>query len=419
MVTVTTPDVQPSAQPEAKATPQTASVALDQKGNDGSPDQTLNMRMPANPAMPHWRHYTVAISLAVMVLLPTLVAAWFLWTRAADQYASNLGFSVRREEAGSAIELLGGITALSGSSSSDTDILYKFLQSQELVRRIDEQLDLRSIWSHPAASRDVIFGYDPTGTIEDLVSHWKRMVKIYYDSGSGLIDLRVLSFDPEDSRRIAETIFRESSAMINDLSAIAREDAIRYARADLTEAEERLKTARQVMTEFRNRTQIVDPTIDTQGQMSLVNTLQGQLAEAMIELDLLRETTRDNDPRIESAARRIRVIETRITAERQKLGIGTASGTGNAFADLVGEYERIVVDREFAERAYTAALASYDAALAEARRQSRYLAAHVQPTLAERAEYPERLILLSVTGLFLFLIWSVIVLVGYSLRDRR
>jgi capsular polysaccharide transport system permease protein len=139
----------------------------------------------------------------------------------------------------------------------------------------------------------------------------------------------------------------------------------------------------------------------------------------MIEQDLLRETTRAGDPRIESAARRIRVIEGRIAAERQKLGIGTEGSTGNAFADLVGEYERLVVDREFAERAYTAALAGYDAALAEARRQSRYLAAHVRPTLAERAEYPERLILLSVTGLFLFLIWSVVVLVGYSLRDRR
>ena len=287
------------------------------------------------------------------------------------------------------------------------------------MRRLDAELDLATIWSHPAAARDVIFGYDPEGTIEDLISHWKLMVKIYYDSGSGLIDLRVLSFDPEDSRRIAEAIFRESSAMINELSAIARDDAIRYARADLTEAEERVKAARQVMTEFRNRTQIVDPTIDTQGQMSLLNTLQAQLAEAMIEQDLLRETTRDSDPRIESVSRRIRVIEGRIAAERQKLGLGSEGGPGNAFADLVGEYERLVVDREFAERAYTAALAGYDAALAEARRQSRYLAAHVRPTLAERAEYPERLILLSVTGLFLFLIWSVVVLVGYSLRDRR
>ena len=56
--------------------------------------------------------------------MPALVTAFYLWTRAADQYASDVAFSVRTEEKGSAIELLGGITELSGSSSSDTDILY-------------------------------------------------------------------------------------------------------------------------------------------------------------------------------------------------------------------------------------------------------------------------------------------------------
>lgn len=409
MVTVATPQEQASATSGPKAVPEP----------DTSKPQPKPVRPPAPRSAARARHVLILASFVLMVVLPTLIAAWFLWVRAADQYASNLGFSVRREETSSALELLGGITALSGSSSTDTDILYKFLQSQDLVRRIHSQLDLAAIWSHPAAADDFIFGYDTQGTIEDLLSHWKRMVKIYYDSASGLIDLRVLSFDPEDSRRIAEAIFAESTAMINELSAIAREDAIRYARADLEGAVERLKTARQVITEYRNRTQIVDPTMDTQGQIGLVNTLQGQLAEAMIELDLLSETTRSTDPRIEAANRRIRVIEARIAAERQKVGIGSATGNGQAFADLVGEYERLVVDREFAEQSYTASLAAYDAALAEARRQSRYLAAHIRPTLAERAEYPERFILLAVTGLFLFLIWSVLVLVAYSLRDRR
>jgi len=409
MVTVSTPQEQASVSSGPNPAPKP----------DPAKTEAKPVRPPAPKSAPRPRHIAILISFVLMVILPTLLAAWFLWVRAADQYASNLGFSVRREETSSALELLGGITALSGSSSTDTDILYKFLQSQDLVRRIDAQLDLVAIWSHPAAADDFVFGYDADGTIEDLLSHWKRMVKIYYDSTSGLIDLRVLSFDPADSRRIAEAIFAESTEMINDLSAIAREDAIRYARDDLESAVERLKSARQVITEYRNRTQIVDPTMDTQGQMGLVNTLQGQLAEAMIELDLLSETTRSTDPRIESANRRIRVIETRIAAERQKVGIGSEVSNGQAFADLVGEYERLVVDREFAEASYTASLAAYDAALAEARRQSRYLAAHIRPTLAERAEYPERFILLALTGLFLFLIWSVLALLAYSLRDRR
>ena len=358
------------------------------------------------------------ISFAIAVLLPSAATAWYLWTRAADQYASYVGFSVRTEEMSSPIELLGGFTGLSGSSSSDTDILYEFLQSQELVRAIDGTLDLRSIWSRPA-ERDPIFAYEPPGTIEDLLAQWERMVTVSYRGGSGLMDIRVLAFTPQEAQAVAEQIFERSNDMINELSAIAREDAIRYAREELDAAVDRLKTARRAITDFRNRTQIVDPTIDTQGQMSLVASLQSQLAEAMIELDLLRGTTPEGFPRLVQAERRIEVIERRIAEEREKLGIGESGTGGDAMANLVGEYEILTVDREFAEQSYTGALAAYDAALAEARRQSRYLAAHVRPTLSERSEFPQRAMLWATVTLFLALAWSIVVLVAYALRDRR
>lgn len=376
------------------------------------------VREPVERATLRPRHRFLGISFVGLVIVPLLVAAIYLWIVAADQYASNMGFSVRTEESSSAIELLGGITELSGSSSSDTDILYAYLTSQELVRKIDETVDLRAIWSRVPYSRDPLFAYDAPGTIEDLMDHWERKVTIVYDSGTGMIDLRILAFAPEDATTIAEALLEECTAMINNLSALAREDAVRYAREELEAAVVRLKEARRAMTEFRNRTQIVDPAIDTQNQMGLLTTLQGQMAEALIELDLLSDTTRDSDPRIVQAQRRIEVIQERIDAERRKLGLGGGVDTGEVFATLVGEYEGLLVDREFAERAYTAAMAAYDGAQAEARKQSRYLAAHVRPTQAEKPEYPERRKIMLLMALFLSLGWAIAALLYYSLRDR-
>jgi capsular polysaccharide transport system permease protein len=373
---------------------------------------------PVDRATLRPRHKFLGLSFAGLVIVPLLVTAIYLWVVAADQYASHLGFSVRTEESSSAIELLGGITELSGSSSSDTDILYAYLTSQELVRKIDDAVDLRAIWSRVPYSRDPLFAYDPPGTIEELLSHWERKVTIVYDSGTGMIDLRILAFAPEDAILIAEALLEECTAMINNLSALAREDAVRYAREELEAAVVRLKEARRAMTEFRNRTQIVDPAIDTQNQMGLLTTLQGQMAEALIELDLLSDTTRESDPRIVQAQRRIEVIQERINAERRKLGLGGGADTGEVFATLVGEYEGLLVDREFAESAYTAALASYDVAQAEARKQSRYLAAHVRPTRAEKSQYPERGKIIALMALFLSLGWAIAALIYYSLRDR-
>ena len=279
---------------------------------------------------------------------------------------------------------------------------------------IHDQLDLRALYSKPWPD-DPFFAFNPEGSIEDMVSYWGRMVRISYDATTGLIELRVLAFDPEDAQAINAAIVAESNRMINALSASARDDATRYAREERNQAVERLKQAREQITAFRERTQIVDPQADLQVQMGLLGTLNGQLAEALITVDLLRDTTRQGDPRVAQAERRIEVIETRIADERRKFG-GTESGD---YASVIAEFERLSVDLEFAQRSYTAALAAYDVAQAEAQRQSRYLATYIEPTRAEKSQYPERLLLTALTGLFLLLGWAMGSLIWYSVRDRR
>lgn len=372
----------------------------------------------AGPTRLRKRHVVLTLSFVMMVLVPAILTSGYLWLRAADQYASTVGFSVRYEESGSALDFLGGaLPGLSGSSSSDTDILYEFIQSQRLVADMDEEMDLKSIWSLPDG--DPYFTFNQEGSIEDLITYWDRMVQIYYDRGAGLIEVRVLAFDPQDATMIATNLFDKSSEMINDLSSIAREDAIRYSREELKDAQDRLTIARSSVLAFRNKNQLVDPSVEVASQSQLIGSLQAQLANTLIELDLLGEDAGSTDPRFSEGLRRVKVIEARIAAERQKLGFGSGGSVNDVFADLIGEYERLVVEREFSEKTYISALATYDSSLAEARRKSRYLAAYMRPTEAETSRFPERGLLLALFTLFLFLIWSIAALVGYSLKDRR
>lgn len=374
------------------------------------------------PSQIQRRHLALMLSFLILVILPTLVSGWYLWARAADRYVSSTAFSVRNADTSSALQLLSGIGQLGvSSSSSDTDILYQFIQSQELVSKIDAKINLRKIWSQADPAVDPVFAYHTPGTIEDLMRYWPRMVKVYNDSGTGILNVQVQAFNPQDAQTIAQMIYDDSSEMINRLSAIAREDATRYAREDRDEALERLKLARTALTAFRNRTQIVDPAASVQNQMGLLSSLQTQLAETLISRATLQDTVPANDPRLLQEDRRIEVIRAQIALERKNLGLGssTSSDDTTAFADLVGEYERLAVEQQFAEQTYTAAMAAYDAAAAESRRQSRYLAAHVNPTLSQASEQPQRLTLLALVALFAFLLWSIVLLVFYALRDRR
>ena len=413
----------PAAKPRP-AKPQSAKPAPKPKPVPAEPPAAVQ-RPLAEPARPRQRHLLLAASFILLVVAPVLVAAWYLWGRAADQYASYLGFTVRTEELSSPVDILGGLTSLSGGGSSDTDVLYEYIRSRELVSRIDAELDLHAIFSR-AYERDPVFAFKPAGPIEELVEYWRDMIRVDYDATTHLMDVRVLAFTPEDAQAIARLIFEESSRVINELSAIAREDTTRYAREDLEQAVERLKGAREALTAFRSRYQIADLQTDIQAQMGLLSTLQQQLAAALIELDLLGETTPEGDPRLEQVRRRISVIESRIAQERGKFGtagIGRDSeavpGRDEGYATLIGDFERLSVDREFAEQTYIAALASYDKVRGEALRQSRYLAAYVKPTLAQSAEYPQRWVLVGVVALFCLMGWAILTLIYYSLRDRH
>lgn len=370
----------------------------------------------ARPARMRPRHWLILLSFLLSVLTPIAGIGVYLYFFAADQYVSKVGFSVQKEEGGSAFDVLGSLASISMSSSTDTDILYRYIQSQELVIDAEQHLDLRSIFQK--TENDPVFSLKDNASTEELVDYWLRMVRVFYDPGTGLIEVEVRSFDPEDSYRIANYILHLSSAMINQLSAVAREDTRKYAKEDLDKAGERLKNARSALTQFRNMEQIVDPTADIQGQMGLVNSLNAQLASALIDLDLLQSITKKGDPRVTQAQNKIMVIQNRIQQERAKLGAGSANN-GRAFADVVEKFERLQIDVEFAQKSYILALSSFDKAVAESRRKSRYLAAYLQPTLAETPLYPQRLILMFVSFLILFGAWSISVLVYYSLRDRR
>ena len=387
----------------------------------GRRQPTVEVRPIAIAATMRKRHWGIVLSFGITVLVPVLVTIFYLWAIATDQYSSNTGFTVRSEESGTATDLLGGLVSFgAGNTNSDADVLYEFIQSQEIVEKIDAKLDLRALysthWPH-----DPVFALRPDASIEDLHAYWERVVRISFDGGNGLIDLEVLAFSPEDARRVAEEIVSQSQAMINELNETAREDALRYARTDLDQAIQRIKDARGALTGFRTRTQIVDPQTDIETRLGVLQSLQQQLAEALVETGILEQTTTDNDPRLIQTRQKIAVIRSRIAYERQTFANAEneVGSLGEDYPTLIAEYESLSVDLEFAEEAYRAALTAMDVAKSNALRQSRYLATYVNPTRSQSSEYPRRFVISGLAALLLIMLWGTGTLVYYSLRDRR
>lgn len=421
---------------EARAAEEAEAAALDPEAEDFAPDPrprrgrrgrradpelapeeiaaTVADQPEVRPARAERRHLLLALSFLLVVILPFLAVAAYLYARAADQYHSSVAFSIRSEDAGGgASGILGALTSIGSTSASDTDILFEFIRSQRIVEEINRDIDLRAIYNR--APGDVWFALGDDPSIEALHGEWLRMVDVSLGS-AGIVEVTAKAFDPEDARRIAEAVLAHSSALVNRLSEQARGDAIKFATGELELAEANLKDMRQRMNDFRREHRLVDPTADVAGQAGLLNALQAQLAQALVDRDMLSTYAAEGDQRMIQANRRIDAITERIDSERGTLGV---EGVAGSLPDVLSSYEELRVDLEFANAAYTQALAGLAAARAEAGRQSRYLAPHIQPTLAETSLYPRRAMLSGLALLFLALGWGVAMLVYYNVRDNR
>ena len=412
----------PPAAPEAAPKPAPAAAPKPAPAAPPQPPKSaaepVQMRPVAGPATLKRRHYGVMASFVCLVILPCLLSAYYLFALANDQYASRAGFTIRQENDSSAGSILGGLSFLTGAGQGvNGGVLHEFMQSQAMLEKVDARIDLRAHYSQ-GWPNDPVYSIWPDATNEELFSFWKRVLRLSYDPTTGLIDLTVQALDPETAQHIAEVILEESQIMINRLNDTARRDATANAESELQEAVEQLRAARGALTVFRAQTRIVDPVADIQGRLGVVSNLQQQLAQALVELDLLDPLTRADDPRREQFNRRISVIRNRIEEERNFFGNAEDQPNEDTYPEMIAKYEGLSVDLEFAERNYVAALAAKQAALSNANRQTLYLAAYIPPTKAQDSEYPERFTILAMIAGFLLMAWATLALIYYSLRDR-
>ena len=341
------------------------------------------------------RHIVLVASFCAVVVLPCLVAGIYLFGFAQDRYVSVSGLSVRAEEAAIQPDILSGLTSLNSAAQNDAALVRQFLESPDVLVRLQASLGLESMLS--PSGFDPLFWQAPS-TLEKLGNRRRRLVSVALDSRTGIITVSVSSFSPQESQQLNQALLDEAAAMIARLSEQSRAEATILARSELSLAEDRLRAAQQRLTELRASNRIVDPSADLEAQLGVLGSLQSQMSEAQIALGLLVQTSNASDPRLEAAKYRVSVIASLIDAERQKFGFSS-----DGYTQITAEFEARTMDVEYARESYLAARSALDAAIALAQRRSRFLAVHIQPSLPEASEKPAR-----VTSLIMIFAGSVL-----------
>ena len=351
----------------------------------------------------------------LVAVLPSLLAAVYYGLIASDIYVSEARFIVRSTSQPQNANFLGSFLQTVGIARSQDDAfsVQDYILSRDIVGRLAENEDLRAVLSRPEG--DFLRRYPPPwgrNTFEQLYETYQAFVDVVYDNSTGISMLTVEAFRPEDAHTLAAAILRYSEDLINRMNDRARADSLDIARREVTLAEERVAKAQEAMTGYRLRTSILDPEVTAGAVLELVAQLSVELATTQT---LLQETMQaaPASPQIEPLRNRIAALQTQINAERRKV-----IGNDDAMALQLSEYERLLLEREFATKALASATLSLETARVEAQRQQLYLEAVVAPNNPDYPLLPRRLRAIFVVTASAFMIFGIGWLVSASVREH-
>ena len=369
------------------------------------------------------------LSIAVCVLLPTLIAALFYLFVASDRFTSEARFAVRSNDS-QAVDAVGMITGLPSSQIvSDSYIVADYIWSRDMVEELLQRLPIRSIY----ADGDYFSRVGEGVTLEELIEYWQEHTDVYYDSTKNTISVEVQAFNPTDADRMAREVVDIVRVLVNELSAQARRDAVQFAASEVARAELRVRGARDDLLTFRVAHNELDPTQTAEATLGIAAQLEGERSRLASELASLSGYLSDDAPSVQMLKSRITALAGEIARIQGQVSVGadTAGMRGteqavtdpdnpspNAMASVVGEYQELMLNQEFAEKAYTAAMASLERARADASRTQTYLAIYGQPSVAEEAEYPRRWLNVWVVFALASILWAIGMLGFLTVRDH-
>ena len=323
----------------------------------------------------------------LLVLLPTLLTAGYLYLVAANQYESEAHFIVSSEASGggsaSGFGSLFGLTA-GGSGQSQTMAVPDYLQSHEAVAELGRKLDLVAMFRRPEA--DILSRLrNPNPTPETLEKYLEKKVKVHHDADTGITELTVHAFRPGDAFAIANQLLQLGEVQVNRMNRRRYGDAVAAAQAQLQTAEGRVAQIQTQITSYRQQGHDIDPEVSGETQLRLVSGIKTQLATAQASLAAMRGTISPSSPQYIALQRRISSLEGVIANQASEL-----TGGNRTIASNLGGYERLRVQQEFAAKNYEAAAAALIKAQEDAARQQLYIVRVVDANMPVKSLFPQR-----------------------------
>lgn len=349
------------------------------------------------------------------VVLPTVLAVLYFGLFASDVYVSESRFVVRSPDKPAASGL-GVLLKSAGFSNAGDEIFaaHDYVKSRDALRELNRNNAVKNAYGN--ASVSIFDRFNPLGTdgsFEDLFDYYRKKVDIQYATTSSITTLTVRAFTARDAQRINAQLLGLSESLVNRLNERGRTDLIQYSTREVQESEQAARQAALELARFRNANGIIDPERQATVQLQMISKLQDELIGARLQLLQLRSMAPENP--------QIPVLQVRITGLAREIDrqLGLVAGDRRSLSATAAQYQRLQLEREFADKRLAAAMNSLEEARNEARRKQAYVERIAQPSLPDEAREPRRLRGILATLLLGLVAWGILRMLLAGVREHH
>lgn len=349
------------------------------------------------------------------VVVPTVLATLYFGVLASDVYISESRYVVRSPEKPQKAGL-GMLLGSAGFSAASEEVraAQGFIASRDALRAINGDGFAANAWG--SARISMFDRFDPlgwSGSFEDLYQYYRGKVDAAYDAETGITVLTVRAFSPADAQRINARLLENAEKLVNQLNDRGSKDLVRYAEREVADAKAQAATAAQELAAYRNRRGVIDPERQATVQLQMISKLQDELIGARMQLLQLSRAAEQN-PQIPLLKVRIAGLQKAIKEE-----LSAVAGGDGSLSEAAAEYERLQVQREFADKQLGLSLAALQDARNEAQRQGAYVERVAQPSLPDDALEPRRIRGILATLIVGLVAWGILTMLLAGVREHR
>lgn len=331
------------------------------------------------------------------IAVPSIITTIYFLFFATDMYISESHFAVRGQESANSLDISSILSSVPSVTSQDSYVVVDYIRSRDMLEILNKKFNLQAHYENPEA--DAVSRLNMEATREDFLEYWQKVLEVTFDSTAGILKLRIRAFEPDMAKKIGDEILRQSELLINEMHRRSHEDNLKQARHEIELAEQRLTRARQAVYSFQITHEELSPETTAGSRMQLVSQLELEVAKTQAELNALQSYMQENSHEVVSLKRNIASLQNQINTEKKRL----TGSEKEIVADLLKQYQTLILEQEFAEKQYLSAASSLESARIQMESKTGYIIPIQHPTLPQKAQYPKRLMasFLSFCGIFL------------------